>query len=228
MWLLLACALAIARRAEAAFSERIIDAADSFECIKAVDLDGDGDVDLVASSINLDTVAWFENDGSEAFTEHIITTLAASARAVFAIDVDGDGDEDVLSASNDDDTIAWYLNVPSTGAGSISFVEYLISTLADEARSVFAIDVVDASTGLFDNAPTANPTTSFVPTAGPSVEPSSSVPSMVPSTGSPTASARRGASSRTTSARRRCTRPLGAPSLGGTSSRGTLRPWTSS
>ena len=33
---------------------------------------------------------------------------------------------------------------------------------------------VDASTGLFDNAPTANPTTSFVPTAGPSVEPSSS------------------------------------------------------
>ena len=44
-----------------------------------------------------------QNDGSQGFTQRVITNLADSANAVFAIDVDGDGDVDALSASWSDD-----------------------------------------------------------------------------------------------------------------------------
>jgi hypothetical protein len=61
-------------------------------------------------------VAWYENEGSQSFTERVITTLADGARSVFALDVDGDGDDDALSASYDDDTVAWYENDCETHA----------------------------------------------------------------------------------------------------------------
>ena len=61
---------------------------------------------LSASSID-DKIAWYENDGSESFTEHSISTSADAAKYVYAADVDADGDIDVLSASSNDDKIAW-------------------------------------------------------------------------------------------------------------------------
>ena len=75
-------------------------------------------------------IAWYENDGSQSFTEHVISTNADGARSVYAVDVDGDGDIDVLSASESDDKIAWYEN-----DGSQSFTERVISTNADNAQS---------------------------------------------------------------------------------------------
>ncbi len=53
----------------------------------------------LSASINDDTIAWFENDGHENFTKHVITDTADSAYSVVATDVDDDGDTDVLSAS---------------------------------------------------------------------------------------------------------------------------------
>jgi len=57
-------------------------------------------------------IGWFENDGSENFTRHLIASdiMADNAMDVFAVDLDGDGDVDVLSASSSDDKIAWYEN----------------------------------------------------------------------------------------------------------------------
>jgi hypothetical protein len=74
----------------------------------AIDMDGDLDIDVLSASFDDDTIAWYENDGSQGFTEHIITTTADGALSVFAIDLDGDGDIEVLSASFADDTIEWY------------------------------------------------------------------------------------------------------------------------
>ncbi|KAH8065100.1 hypothetical protein JL722_2004 [Aureococcus anophagefferens] len=123
--------------ASVTFSERIITAlADNTYCVFAMDVDGDGDVDALATSQDDDTVAWYENDGSQSFTKRIITTLADGAFGLFAIDVDGDGDGDVLSSSREDGTVAWYEN-----DGSQSFTEHIITTLADEAYFVFGIDV---------------------------------------------------------------------------------------
>ena len=50
--------------------------------------------------------------------------------------MDSDGDVDVLSASKNDDMVAWYEN-----DGSQSFTVRVITTLADVAVSVYAIDV---------------------------------------------------------------------------------------
>ena len=63
--------------------------------VYAVDVDGDGDVDVISAAYDSDTVAWYENDGSQAFTERIITTRVDSPKLIFAIDVDGDGVVDV-------------------------------------------------------------------------------------------------------------------------------------
>ena len=68
--------------------------------VVASDVDGDGDMDVVRVSNDDHTIAWYENDGNENFTEHVITTSALGAITVRASDVDGDGDIDVLSASN--------------------------------------------------------------------------------------------------------------------------------
>jgi hypothetical protein len=76
----------------------------------AVDMDGDGDMDVLAASERDDTIAWYENDGSQGFAPHTISSVADGAYSVFAADVDGDGDMDVVSASRGDHRIAWYEN----------------------------------------------------------------------------------------------------------------------
>ena len=102
----------------------------------AADLDGDGDLDVLSASYFDDKIAWYENDGSQNFTAHTISTAADAAMSVLAVDVDGDGDLDVLSASQDDDKIAWYEN-----DGSQTFTAHTISTAANGVSSVFAADV---------------------------------------------------------------------------------------
>ncbi len=71
--------------------------------MSTADVDGDGDLDVLSASVDDDKIAWYENDGSQNFTAHTITTGANGARSVSTADVDGDGDLDVLSASANDD-----------------------------------------------------------------------------------------------------------------------------
>ncbi|MBI1375834.1 MAG: hypothetical protein GC159_24255, partial [Phycisphaera sp.] len=70
-----------------------------------------GDIDVLSAEDYDNEIAWYENDGSQSFTPHSISTAASGATSVFAADVDGDGDLDVLSASRNDDKIAWYDNL---------------------------------------------------------------------------------------------------------------------
>lgn len=105
--------------------------------IFAADVDGDGDMDVLATSYHEtfgnSKIVWHENtDGAGNFgTERSITTLADRPRSVFASDIDGDGDADVLSASERDNTIAWYENVD--GSGNFG-PQQVITTLARNAR----------------------------------------------------------------------------------------------
>ena len=114
----------------------ITTSADEAHSVYAVDLDGDGDVDVLSASGDDSKIAWYENDGSESFTAHTITTSANDAQSVYAVDLDGDGDVDVLSASENDSKIAWYEN-----DGSESFTAYTITTSASDVESVYAVDL---------------------------------------------------------------------------------------
>ncbi|MDX2350478.1 MAG: FG-GAP-like repeat-containing protein, partial [Porticoccus sp.] len=114
----------------------ITTSADLAYSVTTVDMDGDGDLDVLSASFNDDKIAWYENDGSETFTAHTITTAANGARSVTTADVDGDGDLDVLSASSNDDKIAWYEN-----DGSETFTAHTITTTANGAADVTTADV---------------------------------------------------------------------------------------
>jgi uncharacterized protein YuzB (UPF0349 family) len=87
----------------------ISNSADGAQSVFAIDMDNDGDVDVLSASNADDSIRWFESDlvdepgpDPQGFTEHLITDTARGASDVFAIDMDDDGDVDVLSASSTD------------------------------------------------------------------------------------------------------------------------------
>ena len=106
----------------------------------AADLDGDGDMDVLAALYSDNAIAWYENtDGHGNFgSQRVFTTQAGLASCVYGSDIDGDGDVDVLSASTLDDKIAWYENADGKGTFGLQLV---ITTTADMAISVFAADL---------------------------------------------------------------------------------------
>ena len=99
-WILLVAAVrgAAALCASVSFTEHIIDddALGGYN-LDALDLDGDGDVDVLAASYHDDTVAWHENDGAQSFARRVITDAAATPQALCGADLDGDGDVDAVA-----------------------------------------------------------------------------------------------------------------------------------
>ena len=121
-------------------SEQIITTnADGADCVRAFDIDGDGDIDVLSSSYYDNKIAWYENtDGQGAFgTQQVITTNMIYGSFVSATDIDGDGDLDVLSASIDDDKIAWYENTDGQG----SFGPQLVIASPDAPNNVMGGDI---------------------------------------------------------------------------------------
>ena len=102
------------------------------------DLDGDGDVDMVATSWNDDRVTWFQNDGTGSFTEYTVDTGITGARHVFVADINGDTDLDLIVSDYEGDTVTWYEN---DGVATPTFTARVITNTADGAWSSFAIDM---------------------------------------------------------------------------------------
>ncbi|MDP6090175.1 MAG: hypothetical protein QF563_08210, partial [Candidatus Marinimicrobia bacterium] len=61
--------------AQTTFTEHAIStSADGARSVYAIDMDGDGDIDVLsANTHDDDKIAWYENDGNENFTEHAIS-----------------------------------------------------------------------------------------------------------------------------------------------------------
>ncbi len=103
-----------------------------------VDFNGDSNMDILASASSSDEVAWFENDGSENFTKHIVGTSIDYAAFGMAGDIDNDGDLDVVVSATNSDTLLWYEN----DGTHLSFTQHIIadaSTLGDS----YALDLND-------------------------------------------------------------------------------------
>jgi hypothetical protein len=133
-------------------------------------MDGDGDLDIVSSSFNDDTIAWYENDGgaNPTWSATDIATSADGAHGLHVADMDGDGDLDIISASFNDDTIAWYEN---DGGANPTWSATDIATSAGGATGVHVadmdgdgdLDIVSASSNddtiaWYENDGEANPT----------------------------------------------------------------------
>ena len=87
-----------------------------------VDLDEDGDLDVIGCSSFEEDISWFENDGTEDFTAHTIDNDLEYPNSVLSCDLDNDGDIDVIGADYFADEISWYEN-----DGEEQFEKYLIS-----------------------------------------------------------------------------------------------------
>lgn len=89
-----------------------------FHQVYGKDLDGDGDMDIVYSTLN--KIGWFENlDGLGTFNTD--QTIGDTKGHFEVVDVDSDGDLDIINGDND---IEWLENL----GGAEAFEEHLIST----------------------------------------------------------------------------------------------------
>ena len=98
---------------------------DTLRSAVAFDIDGDGDLDVVAGSQgNVPTVAWYENvdlagpgtgDGTR-WSRTTIATGIEDADDIEVADLDADGDLDVVVADSDDGIVRVYLNAAGDGS----------------------------------------------------------------------------------------------------------------
>ena len=92
---------------------------------KIVDLDGDGDNDIIVTMFNGSRIVWYENNGASD-PSFSLNTFSGSIKSYQcdAGDLDGDGDVDVLCSSNYNSNMRLYLN---NGASDPSFTSSLLS-----------------------------------------------------------------------------------------------------
>ncbi|WP_197529520.1 FG-GAP-like repeat-containing protein [Botrimarina mediterranea] len=90
----------------------------AFISVTTLDIEGDGDVDIVATTSGSGAITLFENDGANAFTSRsLFSTSSTKITSVEAADIDGDGDTDIVALPED----GWVLILENDGSGTFSW-----------------------------------------------------------------------------------------------------------
>ena len=126
-----------------------------------VDLDGDGDLDVVAGSRIENRILWFENNGKMKFVEHEIrfsdqdSAIGVSGFNMDYADIDSDGRTDIV-VNGSGGKLYWFRQ-PATSEGI--WDSYLIGTFSpDSLVSVRLVDIdgdgdLDAFSGGYSRGP---------------------------------------------------------------------------
>jgi len=120
------------------FGEHTVEAnLDGARHAQVIDLDEDGDNDVVACGYWSGDIFWYENSGAGTFSRGDIGNgNFATANHFDVADLDGDGDLDVIGVSFDPGTLAWWRN-----NGSETFTRTNIAT--DGIQNASSCTVVD-------------------------------------------------------------------------------------
>jgi hypothetical protein len=106
--------------------------------VYVIDLDGDTDLDIIASSNSNNRVSWWENDGTNLnWTEKTSSTNAQGVSDVYAGDADSDADLDILWTENTGNIVAWDTVTPIVLDLDNDGVEF---TQLAEAQVYFDVD----------------------------------------------------------------------------------------
>ena len=122
------------------WTEHVVD--DAFRggtSVHPVDMDGDGDLDLVgAAQTPGNTIKWWRNEGGDppTWTRFTIESNLPVACNLFVADIDSDGDPDVISTSWSGDYIAWWRN----DGEPENWFRIMIDDQFPDAHSAFAFD----------------------------------------------------------------------------------------
>lgn len=113
----------------------------------SVDLDNDGDLDILSALYDDDNIVWYRNEdglGNFGFQQLLINTVPFEKPSyAFPSDIDGDGDMDVVAvndqiSNSDIDSVVWFENLDGNGTFG---PKQIISTSVSSPRSVFADDI---------------------------------------------------------------------------------------
>ena len=106
--------------------------------IHTADVDGDGDIDVLAANYNGNDVSWYRNNNNGgSFSRVIINSNAPGARNVRTGDMNADGILDVVTTSVGDRTVAWH-----RGLGNGNFApRQVISNVNLDARGLHVVDL---------------------------------------------------------------------------------------
>ncbi|MBI2426676.1 MAG: VCBS repeat-containing protein [Candidatus Kerfeldbacteria bacterium] len=109
--------------------------------VDVADLDGDGDLDVLATAAIADDLVWYESDGTPGnggWTTNTIDANIDGAAYVLASDLDGDGDRDVIAGANVGNAINVYA---SNGAADPTFTLHTLDASADGVSEIIVADV---------------------------------------------------------------------------------------
>ena len=87
--------------------------------VHAADVDGDGDMDLLAANYLSNNIAWYRNNNGigTSWSYLVINSNAQGARNVRTADMDGDGVMDIVTTSVLDRKVAWHKGLGSGSYG---------------------------------------------------------------------------------------------------------------
>jgi hypothetical protein len=104
--------------------------------VGVVNVDGDGDLDLVAVSFHDDEVLWLENNGSEVFTTHVAGATPRGPVAVHGADRNGDTYIDLVVGCFDGDQLVTFAN-----DGAENFTMATVDAALGGAESPVVVDL---------------------------------------------------------------------------------------